>query len=112
MIPLFLKIPALVLLVLSALSVTTGDFFAKYWSTNTRGLFYFLALLGYIGSGVFYIPTLLKEGLIITSVIWSVLSTVGFLLVGLVIFKESLTAMETLGTILGVASLVVLSFSR
>lgn len=112
MIPLFSKIPIILLLVLSALSVTTGDFFAKYWSTNGKNVFYLLAILGYIGSSIFYIPTLTKEGLVVTSVIWGVLSMVGLLIVGLFIFKENLTTLEMWGAGLGVASLIVFSFSK
>ncbi len=102
--------PVILLLILSAISVTAGDFFAKYWSTNQKTIFYILAILGYAGSSIFYIPTLLKEGLVVTSVIWSILSIIGFLIIGLVIFKETLSMVQIIGVTLGVASLILLSF--
>ena len=104
------KLPVVVLLVLSALSVTTGDFFAKYWSLHTKNVFYVFAIAGYIGSAIFYIPSLLKKGLVVTSILWSVLSIIGFLAVGLLIFKETLSLRETMGVIFGIISLIILSF--
>ena len=106
------KLPVILLIILSAASVTAGDFFAKYWSINTRSVFYVLAIMGYVGSSIFYIPTLLREGLIITSVLWSLLSIIGFLVVGILIFKETLTNLEIIGVMLGIASLVILSLGK
>ena len=106
------KFPIFLLLILSALSVTIGDAFAKYWSLHTKNIFYVLAILGYLGSSIFYIPTLLKEGLVITSVTWSIMSTAGFLIVGLLIFKEALTTIQIVGVLFGVVSLVMLSFGK
>ncbi len=103
------KVPTLALLFLSASSVVTGDLFAKYWSMTQRPLHLALAVAGYFFSGFFYIPSLLKEGLVVTSVIWSVLSIVGFLLIGIVLFKEHLTLLQTAGAVLGIVSLVLLS---
>ena len=106
------KFPVPLLLIMSAASVVAGDFFAKYWSLHTRSIFFVLAVIGYLGSSFFYIPTLLKEGLVVTSVIWSVLSIVGFLLVGLIVFKETLNPLQSVGVGLGVLSLIILSLAK
>jgi len=105
------KIPVVVLLLLSASSVVAGDYFAKLWSINPSRLLFGLAVLGYIGSAVFYIPTLLREGLVITSVVWTILSIVGFLVVGVLIFNEALTGWQIAGVTIGVIALIILSFS-
>ncbi len=112
MISVLTKLPVWLLLGLSAAGVITGDYFAKYWSVNQRLLFVVLAVAGYAVSSLFYIPTLLREGLIITSVIWVVLSTIGFLFIGLVLFHETLTAIQWLGAGLGIASLLILSVAH
>jgi len=101
--------PVALMLVLSATSVVLGDLFAKVWSINQRGLFFGIAIVGYFLSGLFYIPTLLKKGLVITSVMWSLLSIVGFLLIGLLLFKESLTPLQIVGVLLGIVALIFLS---
>lgn len=103
------KVPVLVLLIFSACGVVVGDFFAKYWSIHQRTAFFVLALIGYLISSLFYIPTLLREGLVVTSVIWSLLSIMGFLFIGLAVFKEQLTLSQIVGVALGVVALVILS---
>lgn len=103
------KIPWPILLILSSTGVALGDFYGKYWSINQKGGFYALAMFGYFLSGFFYLPTLLGKGLVITSLIWSILSIIFFLFIGLVIFKETLTTIQIVGVFLGVVSLIVLS---
>jgi len=63
-------------------------------------------------SAFFYIPSLLKEGLIVTSIFWDLLSVIGFLIIGLVIFKESLNPWQAVGAALGVIAIVVLLAGR
>ena len=84
------KIPVLALLLISGTGVIVGDVFAKYWSLNQRWPLLVAAFIGYFTASFFYIPTLLREGLVITSVIWSLIGFIGFLFVGLVLFKESI----------------------
>ncbi|KKT43473.1 MAG: drug resistance protein [Candidatus Wolfebacteria bacterium GW2011_GWE2_44_13] len=105
------KFPVGVLLTLAAGSVIVGDYFGKLWSTQQRPLFLVIAFLGYFGSGFFYLPTLLREGLLVTSIIWSLLSIVGFMVIGLLIFKETLTGIQAVGVGFGVISLVILAFA-
>ena len=103
------KLTVQTLLLFSASAVVAGDYFAKLWSTNQRTVFLLAAFLGYFLSSVFYIPTLLREGLVVTSVIWSLLSIIGFLFVGLVIFREQLTTLQIIGVIFGIIALAILS---
>ena len=103
------KIPVIVLLLLSGSAVVLGDVFAKYWSINQRSFLFFLAVASYMTSSILYLPTLLREGLIITSIIWSLFAIIGFLFVGLVVFKETLNSTQIVGVVLGVISLIILS---
>lgn len=105
------KLPVFALVLLASASVIAGDYFAKTWSIEQRPVLGFLALLGYFGSGFFYLPTLLREGLVITSVLWSLVSIIGFLVIGLVIFKESLDTLQTVGVVFGVVALIILAFA-
>ncbi|MBI5421873.1 hypothetical protein HZA44_01960, partial [Candidatus Peregrinibacteria bacterium] len=59
----------------------------------------------------FYVPTLLREGLVITSIIWSLISLIGFMFAGLVIFKESLNLHQGIGVVFGLVSLVILAIT-
>ncbi len=104
------KIPVLALLVISATFTITGDVFAKYWSLNTRPLFFLLGVLFYSAGTIPFIPTLLREGLVVTAMIWSLISILGFIAVGIIIFKETLTTYQTIGAFLGIIALVLLVF--
>lgn len=106
------KLPVWLLLFLSASSVVTGDFFAKYWSQNQRGWALALAFIGYFGSGFFYIPTLLREGLVVTSLVWDLLGLLGFLVIGLLVFREHLTSLQIVAAALGVVALILLNLGR
>lgn len=105
------KLPVWALIGLAGVSVVSGDYLAKLWSVNKNGWLLLLALVAYSCSGVFYIPTLLRQGLVVTSIVWSIGSMVGFLAIGLVVFKESLSMAETVGVAFGVISLVILAFA-
>ena len=103
------KLPVFVLIVLSSVGVVMGDYFAKHWSVNKKGLFLLFAFIGYLMSSFFYIPSLLKEGLVVTSVIWSLLSILGFLFVGIVLFHETLNTLQIIGVVVGCIALVILA---
>jgi multidrug transporter EmrE-like cation transporter len=105
-------IPLGILLALSSASVIVGDAFAKSWSVHQRGWMLAFAFAGYLGSALFYIPSLLKEGLIVTSVIWSLVSTIGFLVIGLLFFHETMSRWQAVAVVLGVLSLVVFAFAE
>ena len=106
------KLPVVLLLIISACGVTVGDYFAKTWSINQKTVFLLIAFVGYFSATFFYIPTLLKEGLVVTSVIWSLFASIAFLAIGLIIFKETLTPMQLVGVALGVVALIILAFAH
>jgi multidrug transporter EmrE-like cation transporter len=101
------------LILMAAVSVIVGDYAAKAWSFShgQREWYLLLAFAGYFFSGFFYVPSLLREGLIITSVLWVLLSAVRFLVIGIVIFKETLSLTQTVGVILGIISVLLLTIS-
>lgn len=102
-------VPVMGLLVMSAVSVILGDLFGKLWSQKPSPLLFLLALTAYLLSGWFYLPTLRRESLVLTSVIWTVISTTGFLAIGLLLFHESLSPLQGIGVVFGVISLILLS---
>jgi len=105
------KIPVLVLLAISGIGVIAGDVFAKYWSMNPRWSLLAVTIFCYFTSSFFYVPTLLREGLVVTSIIWSLISLIGFLFVGLVLFRESVTFHQGIGVAFGLVALVILAIT-
>ena len=63
------RVPVVGLILAASISVIVGDYAAKAWSQSHREWYLFLAFAGYFFSGFFYIPTLLRDGLIVTSII-------------------------------------------
>lgn len=106
------RLPVYFLLVISAAAVTIGDYFAKKWSLDQKNIFIALAIFNYFLASCFYIPTLLKEGLVVTTVIWILLSTIGFLFVGVIIFKEPLSITHYIGVAIGIIAIFILALSH
>ena len=104
------NIPLPVFFLASLVAVLVGDFFAKSWSVSLKGSFFIIASLGYLLSGILYMPTLLQKGLVITATIWMILNIIGFLVIGFMVFKENITALQTFGLVLGVIALAILSW--
>lgn len=105
------KFPVFVLVLCSAGGVILGDYAAKSWSITHNGSSLLMAWFGYFLSGFFYVPTLLREGLIVTSVLWVLLSTLGYLTIGFLIFKESLSVVQLFAVALGIISIFVLTIA-
>jgi len=103
------KIPLLLLFAVSAIFVGIGDYLAKKWSIETQWGSFAGALVCYFVSSFFYLQTLLRKGLVVSCVIWSIASIIAFLFVGLVIFHETLSGVQLIGVILGIISLLMLS---
>ena len=103
------KVPVMGLILLAASSVIVGDFSAKLWSINSKKEYLFLSFVGYFFSAFFYIPTLLRQGLIVSSIMWGLISTIGFVVIGLLIFKETLSFFQIIAVVLGVISLLILT---
>ena len=112
LISLFNKIPLAILFALSTFFVLFGDYLGKYWSTNHKPIFFIGALLGYLLTGFFYVPILLREGLVVSALLWILLDTIGFILIGLILFHEQLNLLQVVGIIFGFISLVILSVAK
>jgi drug/metabolite transporter (DMT)-like permease len=103
------KIPLILLFTVSALSVGAGDYLAKKWSLEPGWGSFAGALACYLSSSFFYLQTLTRKGLVVSSIIWSITSIIAFLFVGLVVFHETLSGVQIIGVFLGTISLLMLS---
>jgi multidrug transporter EmrE-like cation transporter len=103
------KIPLIMLFAVSAVSVGAGDYLAKKWSLEPGWSSFTGALICYLSSSFFYLQTLTRKGLVVSSVIWSIASIIAFLFVGLWVFHEKLSDVQLIGVSLGIISLLILS---
>lgn len=72
-------------------------------------MIYFVgAIVAYVFYGLFFIPTLTKEGLIVSALSVILINIIGFVLIGLIIFKETLSSYQIVGLLLGTVAILLL----
>jgi drug/metabolite transporter (DMT)-like permease len=106
-----LLIPPSVLVMVSALLMIVGDYYAKKWSLKQKMIFFLFLLFFTLVSSGFYIASLLQAGLVVTSMLYTVIAMSGHIIMGTLIFKERLTRRQIIGVILGCISIISLSIS-
>jgi drug/metabolite transporter (DMT)-like permease len=97
------------LLIISTLGTLIGDIFGKLWIVKQKPLMWLLAVSIYSIGAISYIQSLKYEGLIITSIIWHILSIIGVFIIGIVFFDEKITLLQSLGIGFGLLALILFS---
>lgn len=105
-------IPAMVWLILSAIFFAFGEFLSKKFAL-APSFTYVLYIVAIYSIGVLaWLPAILqKNQLSIVGAIWSVLSLLTTVLIGLLIFGERLNAVGIIGIIFAVAAIILLSLA-
>ncbi|MEK7622151.1 MAG: EamA family transporter [Patescibacteria group bacterium] len=87
-----------------------ADIFAKEWSLGNRSIFYaILSLFSYLLANTSWLIALKSgSGLARGAIIFSVTSAILASIIGLIFYKEHLTAVQIVGMGLGVVSLVLI----
>lgn len=97
-------------IILVALSEISADYLSKLWSVKGGWLLVVMSLMAYLASGVFWLFALKSgAGLARGVAIFSVLSAVIAILIGLFIFDEKLPVHGYVGIALGLASIALLA---
>jgi drug/metabolite transporter (DMT)-like permease len=104
-------IPVPVLIAVSVIFVTLGDYYGKKWSVTNETVYFVVAAGASLLSGVFYFPVLFKHDLVTSSIIWTVLSILAFVVIGVLVYKEVLTPVQLVGAVLGIISILILSWN-
>lgn len=107
-----LSINYIIWLVVSALFFAVGEFLSKKFAINPRFLYVMLILFFYSLGTLAWLPAILqKNSLSIAGTIWSVLSLLATILIGVLIFKEQLSVIGIVGIILAFIAVVLLSIA-
>jgi len=96
----------------SVVFAVVGDYFAKLWSTNLSIRVYIATLLCYLIGGTLYMPVLLKENLVTTALIWSLLNIIGFSFIGFYLFEEHISTIQMIGMGFGVIAIILLTMGH
>lgn len=97
-------------LILSALFFAGGEFLSKKFAISPNLSWVILIILSYTLGTLAWLPAILqKNSLSIAGTIWSVLSLLATVAIGVLIFGEKINAFGITGMILAIASIVFLT---
>jgi multidrug transporter EmrE-like cation transporter len=107
-----LSINYIVWLVVSAIFFAVGEFLSKKFALSPRFLYVILILIIYSLGVLAWLPAILqRNSLSIVGTIWSVLSLLTTILIGVLIFGEKLSTLGIVGIIMAMLAIILLSIS-
>lgn len=105
-------VPYFVWLLLSAILFAFGEFLSKKFALAPSVSMVGAVLVVYILGTLAWLPAILaKNQLSIVGAMWSLLSLIATILIGIVIFNEKLSTMGIVGLVLGLISVALLSLA-
>ncbi len=103
--------PAFAWLLVSVAFFAVGEYFSKKFALGPSWQYVLLILTAYILGTLAWLPAILqKNQLSVTGTIWSVLSVLATISIGILIFKEHLNALQITGLILAIVALALLNY--
>ncbi len=97
-------------LIISALFFAAGEFLSKKFALEPKWTSVAFVLIAYMLGILSWLPAILqKNQLSIVGVIWSVLSLLATVLIGVFIFSEKLSVLGVIGVVTAFISIVLLS---
>lgn len=97
-------------LVLSGLFFAAGEFLSKKFALEPRWLWVSLLFAAYMLGTAAWLPAILsKNSLSVAGTIWSVLSLLATVSIGVLIFGERVSPVSGIGMILAAVSIILLS---
>jgi multidrug transporter EmrE-like cation transporter len=98
--------------VASAIFFAIGEFLSKKFALNPKFLYVIIILIIYSFGVLAWLPAILqKNQLSIVGVMWSVLSLLTTVLIGVLIFREKLNIIGIAGIILAIIAIILLSIN-
>jgi len=94
------KFKLIIFLSLSALLTLVADFLGKKWTIDNKFIYFLIASVLILMSGISFLFALRYEKLGIVSVAWDALTSIFLILMGYFIFKEVLTITQIIAVIL------------
>ena|SRR3989339_302315 len=107
-----LSINYIIWLIISALFFAVGEFLSKKFALQPKWSFVLLIFTAYILGTFAWLPAILqKNQLSIVGTIWSVMSLLATVLIGVLIFSEKLSILGIFGIIMALGAIVLLSIA-
>lgn|ERR1035437_1244993 len=106
----FLFLPAWAWILISAIFFGIGEFVSKKFALNPGWTLFILFIAFDIISAAAWIPAIFeKNQLSATGVIWSIVSLMATVSIGILAFHEKVTLVQSIGLATGLVSVVLLS---
>ena len=103
-------IPSWAWIAISTILFAFGEFLSKEFALNPGWKFFIFFMIINTISAAAWIPAIFeKNQLSITGVIWSIVSLIATVTVGILIFHERLTPTQTVGLVFGFVAVILLS---
>jgi multidrug transporter EmrE-like cation transporter len=107
-----LAIPYIFWLIASAICFAFGEYFSKKFGLTPNWYYVTLVFGSYMLGTAVWLPAIVqKNQLSIVGAIWSVLSLIATVLIGVLFFSEKLNTLSVLGLLLGLISVFLLSIA-
>jgi multidrug transporter EmrE-like cation transporter len=107
-----LSINYIVWLIISALFFAIGEFLSKKFALSPKITYIIFILITYSLGTLAWLPAILqKNQLSIVGTIWSVMSLIATIAIGVIIFNEGLSAIGVIGIIVAFISIILLSLA-
>ena len=107
---LFTAIPYWIWIAISAIFFAFGEFLSKKFALNPGWTIFAAFLIVDTISAAAWIPAIFeKNQLSITGVVWSIVSLIATVGIGILIFNEKLTLIQSIGLVTGLISVTLLS---
>jgi multidrug transporter EmrE-like cation transporter len=105
-----LSINYIIWLIVSAIFFAVGEFLSKKFALSPKFLYVILILIIYSFGVLAWLPAILqKNSLSIVGTMWSVLSLLTTILIGILIFKEKLSIAGIAGMVMAIIAIILLS---
>jgi len=107
-----LSVNYIIWLIVSSLFFAVGEFLSKKFALNPSLVLVIFIIFTYSISVLLWLPAILqKNQLSVVGVMWSVLSLLITILIGTIIFRETLNLFSALGIIFAIVATILLSLA-
>ena len=106
----FLSVNYIIWLILSAVFFAIGEFLSKKFALNPNITLVIIILIVYSAGVLFWLPAILERNqLSIVGTMWSVLSLLTTILIGVLVFDEKLSLTGIIGIVFAFMAIIFLS---
>jgi multidrug transporter EmrE-like cation transporter len=102
---------AFILLLIGGIILTVGDILMKKWVSSNNYVFYIVGMIVYLVGMNFLAQSFKYKNIAVASVIFVIFNVVTLSIVSWLYFKETLSALQIVGIVVGLCSVILLEMA-